>query len=64
MERTGFLEKLYGGDFDEGDDINEYKQFLEYYPAEIKSSGSENRRIRPDQKEKIHHKIFKRITGS
>ncbi|MFC1839105.1 acyl-CoA dehydrogenase family protein [Thermodesulfobacteriota bacterium] len=48
---------------DEGNDIIGYKLYLEHYLAELKSSGSKTTRIRPDLKEKIHHRIFKRIIG-
>lgn len=49
---------------DEGIDINEYKLYLEYYLADLKSSGAKNTRIKPDLKEKIHHRIFNRIIGT
>jgi len=48
----------------EGCDINEYLEYLnfpEYYPAEIQSSGCSTSRVRPDLKEKRHHKVFKAL---
>lgn len=48
----------------EGDDINEYLEyltFLEYYLAEIQTPGCGATRVRPDLKEKRHHKVFKAL---
>ena len=43
----------------EGHDVTEYLNLLEYYLAEIQSSGRCACRVRPDLKEKLHHKVFK-----
>jgi hypothetical protein len=59
LSSAAFIKKAY----DEGIDINEYKLYLEYYLAEMKSSGSKTTRVKPDLKEKIHHRIFNRIIG-
>ena len=43
----------------EGRNIEEYLDFLEYYLAEIQPLGCGASRVRPDLKEKLHHKVFK-----
>jgi len=50
----------------EGLDIHEYLEylnFLEYYLAEIQSPGCRASRVRPDLKEKLHHKVFKTLNS-
>ena len=45
----------------EGCDIGEYLNFLEYYLAEIQFPVCSTSRVRPDLKEKRHHKVFKAL---
>ena len=48
----------------EGCDLNEYLEylsFLEYYLAEIQTPVYGASRVRPDLKEKLHHKVFKAL---
>ena len=48
----------------EGNDINEYLEylnFLDYYLAEIQTPRRSASRVRPDLKEKLHHKVFKAL---
>ena len=45
----------------EGCDIGESLNFLAYYLADIQSPVCRSSRIRPDLKEKLHHKIFEAL---
>jgi acyl-CoA dehydrogenase family protein 9 len=47
----------------EDGDIDKYLNFLEYYLAEIQSPACKTSRVRPDLKEKLHHKIFKTLNS-
>ena len=49
-----FIEKMGS----EGRNIWHYLDFLEYYLTEIKSTARGASRVRPDLKEKLHHKIL------
>ncbi len=57
ISSLAFIEKRRG----DGGDIGEYLNFLEYYMAEIQPLGCRASRVRPDLKEKLHHKVFKAI---
>ena len=45
----------------EGGDIGQYLNFLAYYLSDIQPSGCGASRVRPDLKEKLHHKVFKAL---
>ena len=48
----------------EGNDINEYLEylnFLDYYLAEIQTPRRSASQVRPNLKEKLHHKVFKAL---
>jgi len=45
----------------EGGNIGGYLDFLEYYLAEIQSPSYRTSRVRPDLKERLHHKVFKEL---
>ncbi len=55
LSALAFIEKM----GNEGRNIWNSIDFLEYYLAEIKSSPAGARRIRPGLKERLHHKVFK-----
>lgn len=48
----------------DGGDVGEFLDFLEYYLADIQSQAYRTSRVRPDWKEKIHHKVFKGLNSN
>ncbi len=55
ISALAFIERM----GNEGRNIWHYLDFLEYYLAEIQSTARGASRVRPDLKEKLHHKILK-----